>query len=127
MNQQKAKAISSCEDSRSDSASVPLYQEATTATEEEVVLEVSPASISQAHFEAASAANPEELTKAMEEIQALLDSLEGTQSTSAASTPPMARETLWPEDLNTGSFRGTVEKAQGPTWGFDPGFEAEGT
>jgi hypothetical protein len=124
MNQQQAKASLSFEDTGSKSAPVPLFQEETTANQEEVMFEVSPSAISQAQAGAAFAANPDELTKAMQELQTLLGGLEGEQSSSNETASVKKTEALWPEDLNTKQFRGMVEKADGPTWGFDPGFQA---
>jgi len=123
MNQPQTKVAPSFEDTASESLAVPVFQEETTANQEEVVLEVSPTAISQAQSSAAFAANPDELTKAMQELQTLLGTLEGGQAPPDASAPITKTEALWPEDLNTKQFRSTAQKADGPAWGFDPGFK----
>lgn len=124
MNQQQAKTRASFEYIGSDSIAVPLFQEETTAAAEEVELDIQPSSISQPQSGAAFAANSEELTKAMAELHTLLGELEGTRQPSPPSESPASPNALWPEDLNTGEFRGTVNKSTGPDWGFDPGFTA---
>lgn len=124
MNQPRIKVAPSFEDTGSESAPVPFFQEETTANQEEVVLEVSPTAITQAQSGAAFAANPDELTKAMQELQTLLGTLEGGQPPPDAAAPVTKAEAVWPEDLNSQQFRSTAKKTDGPTWGFDPGFKA---
>lgn len=121
----KQSSTSKFEDKQSETVTVPIFHEEVTAAEDETVVEIPPTAISQPNSGAAFAANPEELTKALEELQALLGSLEGQPAAASSPTLPAVQNgTLWPEDLNTKQFRSTVEKADGPTWGFDPGFEA---
>jgi hypothetical protein len=122
MKKQRA-STSTFEDKQSESVAVPIFHEEVTATDDEAVVDIAPTAISQPNFGAAFAANPEDLTKALEELQSLLGSLEGQPAASNPTLPVAQSDTLWPEDLNTKQFRGTVEKAAGPAWGFDPGFE----
>lgn len=112
----------SFEDTESESVQVPIFVEATTAfaelTETEIPLDSSDADTSSAAF----AENPEDLTKALADLQRQLDDL-GVVTAPVVASASKNTEAQWPLDMNTRDARGNVRKRDGVTWGADPDFE----
>lgn len=113
-------------DTASDDVEVEVFEEDTTAREDQSEKETSPAALEAALGNAAFASNPEDLNKA---LARLTKDLAALRSDSPTDKPKAEGEKVakgndaeWPFDMNTKAFREGVRKAEdGPAWGYDPG------
>lgn len=115
-------------DTESEQVEVQVFEEATTAAQDESEKELSPVALEAALGNAAFASNPEDLHKALEKLAKDIAGLregEAQRKTSKESdgnaTEVAKSDADWPSDMNTKTFREGITKAgDEPTWGYDP-------
>lgn len=107
-------------DHESEDVEVEVFEEETTAAEDETEKEISPVAAEPALGNSAFAVNAEELHKKLTRLREEWSALRGDAKRPAEKVAK-ADETVWPADLNTPEFREGVRKGQaGATWGVDP-------
>lgn len=111
-------------DHASEEIEVEVFQEETTAREDDSEEETSPVALEAALGNSGFAANPEDLTKALATLQKELEVLKAAKEPKPAATGDKLRkndEAPWPFDMNTREFREGMKKAaDAPEWGEDP-------
>ncbi len=111
-------------DHESEEVKVEVFEEETTASEEESEVERSPVAAEAGLGDSAIAANPEDLHKALARLGKELEALRGAapkEEAGSGERVSKAADAAWPHDMNTEEFRKGVRKDESaPEWGYDP-------
>lgn len=115
-------------DTESEQVEVQVFEESTTAAQDESEKELSPVALEAAIGNAAFASNPEDLHKALEKLAKDIAGLREGEAPRKASKESDGNDAEvaksdadWPSDMNTKAFRDGIKKAgEEPTWGYDP-------